>query len=931
MGNKTYLSKQIKLVSLSTFDLFTEDEKALYNQILSLKNILDNKDVCSSLSEDEYNKTVEDKRKLIFDLTELTKQHRGTVRKVNLESILDYRTENKQGVTWWGLKNSRRIAEFCSEQSRLMDLKENEVTFDKIIIKWKNEEILHQIMIDGLEMDVLNEETGEITTKFYKFFTASAGQLRRDKIQMMTEEMQNKIKPSIECGMTWERINSLGGINVSKILAYTALSGGATELWDIDIDKCIVIDEFENHVEGIMDYISTDYKKSRGSFTQKMDQTDGVGMLLDKQHPFMGRGPWLKGLFVHFPYLKFCEKHGCPPILKDCWGDYHRLDTEDIRVIITTSQLKLWKFYKNWNEYKQFFKEFGCHLCKTNWEDEFENGTPDDLLDIRNTEINYQMLQTLSTMTDEEIDSFCKETKEKIENLVTDQDSMKRTLSGTRHDKWKPVDWCLNMYSPLLRDGYMRETIKAIKKKMVLNAKSGYIKCKNKRLFACPDLYAACEYWFLHIKEPNGLIPENHLASKRYRGQEVDVLRSPHLYMEHAIRTVIDDDSVYEWLDQDVVYTSCHDLTSRILQFDWDGDHLNMVSDKTIIDCAKRTIKELDIVPLFYDAQSAPKEQISFETMYDGIIRAHLNSGIGQVSNSLTKIWNRGNVSIDAAAFITAFNNWVIDAAKTGDNNDYNRYPEAAKLINKATGGKTGKMPYFFQFSKNGRRAEGKSVMKPGNSTMDRMALYFEDVGKKQLNFNYAGVAPFNYRMLLDEEPTMNENIIELFCSLDDANMAAIIEQNDEGDRMESGTTFNLLRDYIVNEITKVCTLEEAYPSITKYLFSGANFDKQSHKQMYWRVFGEIAEKTLRKNLENCKTCSSCGMQYPEWENHICADKISGFCVCLDCGVVFEKPRRSPAKRCKECAEKAHKLQMKITQNKRKQKERRLSKCIISE
>lgn len=82
-----------------------------------------------------------------------------------------------------------------------------------------------------------------------------------------------------------------------------------------------------------------------------------------------------------------------------------------------------------------------------------------------------------------------------------------------------------------------------------------------------------------------------------------------------------------------------------------------------IIEAAKRNIKQMDIVPLFYDAYKADKEQLSYETLFNGLKRAHEYSGIGQVSNNLTKLWNKENPDVFAAACLTRYNNAVNNIA----------------------------------------------------------------------------------------------------------------------------------------------------------------------------------------------------------------------------------------------------------------------------
>lgn len=90
-----------------------------------------------------------------------------------------------------------------------------------------------------------------------------------------------------------------------------------------------------------------------------------------------------------------------------------------------------------------------------------------------------------------------------------------------------------------------------------------------------------------------------------------------------------------------------------------DGDMLNVVFEPVIINAAKRNIKKMNIVPLFYDAYKAAAETLSFENMYKGLKRAHDYSGIGIVSNNLTKLWNTENPDLFAAACITRYNNAV--------------------------------------------------------------------------------------------------------------------------------------------------------------------------------------------------------------------------------------------------------------------------------
>ena len=571
-NSKSYLSDQIRLMSLTTNDLFTDEEYDLYMKIIGCINEINSEEDAANRNE-KHDPTIrlnkiDEKREYQRKLSKMIDSHAGKPRVVQVRRLFDTRRLKRdeddniiypEGISWSTLRTSKKITEFVSDASRAMGLKPNDITYDKIIIKWKSPDILKQIVLDGFIMPVQMPD-GTVEQKKYMFLTASAGQLRTDRMCVMDEKMWDKIKGRLMCGLTFDKINSKGGINVNKLLAYIALSFSATDPWpEMDIAKSIVVDDFEAPVRGLTDYINHDYEMDRGVHETSIKHTDGAGMMLPKvsRKNFMVRAPWIKGLLCSFDYLKFCTYNDVEPVLTDIYGKKHDLVKEDIQIIFFKSQFKLYKYYDSWDEYIRMFKENGCTLNRTNFEEDY----------IQDTTISYQMLQTLTGMTDEEIYQFTKKTHDRILALCHDTKAMLTALQADE-DSDRSHKKALALYPELLRECYFRDMLKAIKLKWIQDAKSGRIKCENKRLFAVPDLYAACEYLFLGIKEPNGLLKDGEVACKTYRMKEkVDLLRSPHLYAEHAIRKIVQDQDVYNWFYTDGVYTSCKDLISKILQF----------------------------------------------------------------------------------------------------------------------------------------------------------------------------------------------------------------------------------------------------------------------------------------------------------------------------------------------------------------------------
>src|SRR5690606_26568165 len=106
---------------------------------------------------------------------------------------------------------------------------------------------------------------------------------------------------------------------------------------------------------------------------------------------FMFRMPWMKGLLTPFDFKKFALQHGKTKIV-DIYGKEYNIIDDNINIILTKSQFKMSKYYVSWDEYKENFKKYNCEASKLNIEDIGADAN-----------INYQMLQTLTTMTTEEL------------------------------------------------------------------------------------------------------------------------------------------------------------------------------------------------------------------------------------------------------------------------------------------------------------------------------------------------------------------------------------------------------------------------------------------------------------------------------------------------------------------------------------------------
>ena len=583
----------------------------------------------------------------------------------------------------------------------------------------------------------------------YVYFTSSAGQIRTKKTVFVKESVWKKYEKSLMCGLTMDDINAKGGNNPNKHLAYLALANSATDVWEeFDIDKTIVIGDFETDVFGTYDLVDDeDYSIKRVSDYVPIPHTDGAGMML----PCMGKNrmirlPWVKGLLGVFDYRKFIEVNDCSPVIKDIYGKEHDIIEEDIRIIFTKSQFKMWKYYDSWEQYKDFYKKYGCTAGCTNIEEDR----------IKDATINYQMLQTLTDISDEEILKIAGNSIEQLKSLCSSPENIKEVFGVTPYNMNKTAfQKAIELYPDILNDEYAKAHLRSIKDSMVKRYKAGKLQIHGKYTFLLPDFYAACQHWFLGIEEPEGLLNDGEVFCWLFRkSDKLDCLRSPHLYREHAVRNNVAwreygerQMRLREWFCTDAVYTSSHDLISKILQFDVDGDKSLVVADKALIEVAERNMK--GIVPLYYNMKKAEPVQLNNASIYNGLNAAFTGGNIGIYSNNISKIWNSDvfvsgseeekQEAIDIVKLLCMENNFVIDYAKTLYKPER---PDFAKEL--ITGYTKENVPHFFKYAKDKSENQIVDANDSFVNKLDKM------IPNPRINCRKLGLGQIDYRFMMD-------------------------------------------------------------------------------------------------------------------------------------------------------------------------------------
>lgn len=799
------------------------------------------------------------------------------------------------------VRDDKVISVFDSYFTRTIGAVPGEFTDDFMIVKVFYFDVLKDILYNGF---MCNGER-------YVYFTSSAGQIRTKKCVFVKESTWNRVQRTIMCGLTVDDINASGGANVNKFLAYNALANSATDVWEeFDIDRAIVIDDFETEVEGYYDFVDdVSYTITRERGHKPITHTDGAGMMLPnafgvEQRNKMVRLPWIKGLLGVFDFMKFIDYHYADPIIRDIYGVEHDIIKEDIQVIFTKSQFKLWNHYSSWEDYKEKYKKYHCSAGVTNEEEKR----------IKNATINYQMLQSLTDITDDEILEIADGTITKLNRMCDSIGNIKNMFDITPYNMNKTdFQKCVELYPELLNDEWAKQHLKKIKNSVIKKAKSGKLDVHGKYTFILPDFYAACEYWFLGIPEPHGLLDDGEVFCWLFRRDaELDCLRSPHLFLEHAIRENVayyEDDvrqqRVREWFTTDAVYTSCKDMISRILQFDVDGDKSLVVADKTLINVAKRNIEKYDIVPLYYDMKKAKPVHLDNKSIYDGLNAAFVGGNIGIYSNNISKIWNSETFvngtdeekirAIELIKVLCMENNFVIDYAKTLYKPT--RPDDMNEEINSYT---NQRLPHFFKYAKD---KKDRQIIDANDSFINKLERM---IPNPRINFKRLGIGDVDYRKLMHNQDIefdlsfgRNGKIIEnetdpiivAYCNFDRKYYLAIDSSlsSNKVNVNESYARTKLkhrrIRDEIRDELSKFgYSDEEIVDVLVRYLYG----NNRNNKSALWLCYGDIIYRNLTDNNMKKMTkdvqCVDCG----EWFE---VDKFdSATCRCPEC--VIEHKRR---------------------------------------
>lgn len=771
-------------------------------------------------------------------------------------------------------------------------------------------DILQQIIKDGIK--VADEE--------YIVYSATTGQVRDTTVTLLKKTFFERHIGFLLVGLTIEKINLRGGMNVGKYLSYTALPLSSSVLPDkeIDIDRCIVVKGLETIITDKVKYIEiqmdsagqcyvADIPKDSVEKGILIEHTDGAGMFLpgEIEASCQIRSGYFKGAMFPFDFRQFsCEVAHNAKIL-DAWGNEVDVEENDIRFIFTTSQLKMWKMYDSWEEYKRLFKENNLQITINSYANPAKEVST----------FAYQYLQTLPYGSN--VEGICTKAKKDLFQLHSDIDyvmeamgytsDLETELNGeessgqetTPDEKSERIIKSSNsfiakaiaIYPQLIYDPYIMNKIQKMVQAKRKSYLGGKIPLEGYYSYAAPDMFAFCEYLFCKNLNPVGLVPKDHIYNKYYveKGniENLVCLRSPHLSRyEYGKRRLAKSQECKKWfqhMETDTI-VSCHDLLSKTLQMDWDGDEILVSPDKELY----QLVDKLPNEPLYYDMQVAESQVISDETIYDTLIKGFDNNVIGDSSNAITKLCNTPIATEenpipydDAINVICAFSNYGIDYPKTGKSLDLGDYKKLYSDLVPEKEGKTRfeeakiKYPFFFKYAKNKKSRNLEKV--PTKSVMNDIFTFIaKGTGRLKYNFFDDKNSIFNYGMLMNNEVKedgkpryyvyrYSEKYKRLFIFLKERklrkqSLCRMIDNEKKKKNIEASTIvseFETFHYFCIRGIEDIFTNKNGFFNVNLAVNYLVDMEYREHefstssKDILWKCFGHILIENLCNNVQS--------------------------------------------------------------------------------
>lgn len=446
------------------------------------------------------------------------------------------------------LKNKQRICQIDKDIDNLLFIPE----YVSVLVE-KHSDYKHIIKC-GLK----------INGKNYVRLLCGAGNARHNTVFFVQEDIYEKLDKILCNGHKKLKITE------NKYNAYYALSNSAT--YSVSEPRVCVVPDKEIQMTKRVDWV-TENEPDDIIEEQNRELTfnlwDGMGIcspeLAQKWSQdleldyvpcsFSIRNYFVKGMVCVFDFHKFSREVAHKHIIKDLYGN--EVDTDNIDMIITESQFKLWKGYESWQDYLDCCKENDGRWGVAKF-------SPKE--DKTAVFTNYQFLQVLNLDTQEKIEEICKPTVEWLDKIISQDstysllyllgDLCNRSLDEMNTEDFMdvfnsldPIVQALILNRDMIGDTYIKTKLARYLNTKIQESYIGKLLVSGNFQTMISDPYALCEYIYgLPIK---GLLKDCEHFSQYWNKLKVDTvvaMRAPLTWRSEAnVLHLQDNDKVNEW------------------------------------------------------------------------------------------------------------------------------------------------------------------------------------------------------------------------------------------------------------------------------------------------------------------------------------------------------------------------------------------------
>ena len=567
-----------------------------------------------------------------------------------LAKIREYYGENGDHVSLYNKvqdirKEMKKIRKLPTSTENVEAIKNFQSQLDNLLFV---DDIVNIKVVTKKEYRELGRKGFDLNGKHYVRFMVGSGQMRRNTVTFINEELFDYMQERLMCGLS----GKIKTINLAKLSAYFALSFSSV-LWVREPRVCVIKDfdtvipnqrlnwinkgEDGNTVTQIYKDIKLNSADGQGLISPEMAKLWAEDMHLNYVPcSFVVRTAFVKGNLVPFDFKEYAKEHGVTTI-KDRYGTEYNV--EDVDVLLSESQFKMAKYYSSWEGYLSYHKAYNLKWGVARYNKEFDD---------EYVLTNYQYIQVLN-LNKEDIDGLISYTTNWIKNICSGNLEYALTYNVGVKNPALNVDSIINscgstftkaiIKNPeMLKDGFVQRKIYNSIKESIRQAKIGRIWVKGNYSFMISDPVAQCRS-ALGLS-PDGLLPANHVYgnfwNKRGVSGEVCLLRSPLThYSEVNVQKLSNTEEMQKWykyIYSGIIYNIYDISVVKHADSDFDGDICMATDNPYFLKGAKR-----EELPIMYDKEAVPTQKITLPNQVRCDIKG-LDTKVGQITNYSTSM-----------------------------------------------------------------------------------------------------------------------------------------------------------------------------------------------------------------------------------------------------------------------------------------------------